>query len=395
MSVRKRTWKTGNGEERIAWVADYFDGKGVRRLKTFSTKKAADAFASKTHVEVREGVHVADRDTVTVKRAGELWIASGENSDLERSTVNQRRHHMKHHILPFIGETLLSKLTVPVAREFEDRLRQEGRSTAMVKKVLTSLSSIMADANERGLAMRNPVRDMRLSRKGRDARAEKRQKRKLQVGVDIPTPQEIKALVDALSDHWRPLLMTVVFTGMRSSEIRGLRWRDIDMRAWASTISVRQRADEFGEIGAPKSAAGARTIPIPENLRVTLAQWRMKSWPSRKDNPLDHLVFANPDGKPRSHTNIINKGLIPAMLRAGVVTASGKAKYTGLHALRHFYASWLINRKEDGGMDLPPKVVQERLGHASITMTYDTYGHLFPRGDDSKELEDAATALLA
>ena len=55
----------------------------------------------------------------------------------------------------------------------------------------------------------------------------------------------------------------------------------------------------------------------------------------------------------------------------------------------------VINRKEDGGMGLPPKVVQERLGHASITMTYDTYGHLFPRGDDSKELDDAATALLA
>ena len=82
------------------------------------------------------------------------------------------------------------------------------------------------------------------------------------------------------------------------------------------------------------------------------------------------------------------------MLKAGVVTADGKAKYTGLHALRHFFASWLINRKEDGGLGLPPKVVQERLGHASIVMTMDVYGHLFPRGDDSKELEDAATALL-
>ena len=46
------------------------------------------------------------------------------------------------------------------------------------------------------------------------------------------------------------------------------------------------------------------------------------------------------------------------------MTADGKAKYTGLHSLRHFYASWLINRKEDGGLGLPPKVVQERLGHA-------------------------------
>ena len=65
-----------------------------------------------------------------------------------------------------------------------------------------------------------------------------------------------------------------------------------------------------------------------------------------------------------------------------------------MHALRHFYASWLINRQADGGLGLPPKLVQERLGHSSITMTYDTYGHLFPRGDDAAELDAAELALL-
>jgi integrase len=106
-------------------------------------------------------------------------------------------------------------------------------------------------------------------------------------------------------------------------------------------------------------------------------------------------VFANQDGDPRTHTNLINKGLIPAMVRAGVVDGDGKAKYSGLHSLRHFYASWLINRKEDGGLGLPPKMVQERLGHSSIVMTMDTYGHLFPRADDGGELADAANALLS
>jgi len=388
MSVRKRLWTTGKGEERVAWVVDYFDGKGIRRLKTFERKKDADAFASKTHVEVREGVHVADRGTVTVKRAGELWIATGEGEGLERGTLKQRHHHMKHHIVPFIGDTLLSKVD---PRAFQDTLRAEGRSPSMVRKVLTSLSSILADANERGLTSRNQVRDMRLKRKGKDARAENRQKGKLKVGTDIPAPAEIKAFLAALSDHWRPLLMTAVFTGLRSSELRGLRWSDLDPKA--STINVHQRADEFGAIGAPKSAAGVRTIPIPMVLKNTLARLSWSRNIDRPNNPLD-LMFANPDGKPRSHANIIKRGLIPTMVRAGVVTVDGKAKYTGLHALRHFHASWLINRKEDGGQGLPPKVVQERLGHASITMTYDTYGHLFPRGDDSKELNDAATALL-
>jgi integrase len=88
------------------------------------------------------------------------------------------------------------------------------------------------------------------------------------------------------------------------------------------------------------------------------------------------------------------RGLKPTQVAAGVVTKDGTAKYTGLHSLRHFYASWCINRTKDGGLGLPPKNVQERLGHATITMTLDRYGHLF-RGDDADELDKAAQVLLA
>jgi integrase len=70
------------------------------------------------------------------------------------------------------------------------------------------------------------------------------------------------------------------------------------------------------------------------------------------------------------------------------------AKY-GWHSLRHFYASWCINRRVDGGLELPLKVVQARMGHASITMTADRYGHLFPSADDGSELADAEKALIA
>jgi integrase len=70
-----------------------------------------------------------------------------------------------------------------------------------------------------------------------------------------------------------------------------------------------------------------------------------------------------------------------------------KPKYLGLHALRHFYASWCINRRADGGLELPIKIVQTRLGHASIQMTADVYGHLFPSQDDGAELAAAEKAL--
>lgn len=389
MSVRKREWTTPKGETKQAWVVDYFDTTGTRRLKTFKLKKDADRFAATASVEVREGVHVADSASVTVEKAGSLWIASGESAGLERSTINQRKSHLEHHIVPMIGQTLLSKLTVPAVRDFEDKLRKEGRSPAMVKKVLTSLGSILADAGERGLAARNPVRDIKGSRKGRDRRQEKRQKGKLEIGVDIPTREEIKAFVAALDGHWKPLLVTAIFTGMRSSELRGLRWQDVNFKR--GEISVNQRADQFKEIGPTKSEAGVRTIPVPPIVISALKEHKLKQAPGTT------LVFANPDGEPRSHTNIVNKGLKPAMIRAGVTIGSGeniKAKYTGLHALRHFYASWLINRKEDGGLGLPVKMVQERMGHSSIVMTMDTYGHLFPRLDDGTELAQAANILL-
>ena len=85
---------------------------------------------------------------------------------------------------------------------------------------------------------------------------------------------------------------------------------------------------------------------------------------------------------------------MPAQIAAGVVDERGKAKYPGLHSLRHFYASWCINRRVDGGLELPLKLVQARLGHASIQMTADVYGHLFPRGDDGAELAAAEKAFL-
>ena len=105
--------------------------------------------------------------------------------------------------------------------------------------------------------------------------------------------------------------------------------------------------------------------------------------------------FPNGKGGIEYHTHIINRGFIPAQVAAGVTTEDGTAKYTGLHALRHFYASLCINSREHGGFGLLPKTVQERLGHSSITMTYDCYGHLFPRGDDSKLLDAVEGALIA
>jgi integrase len=399
MSVRERTWWTAKqlklpeaerGEkDRKAWVCDYFDQSGVRRLKTFSRQKDAKAWASQTAVDVGKGEHVAESATVTVKVAGEDWIKSCEAAELERATVDQYRQHLNLHIVPFLGRTKLSQLSVPAVRQFQDRLRSEDRSPAMVKRVTVSLGSILADAQERGLVARNVVREMARRRgKGANSRAERRQKARLQVGVEIPTTAEIGAIIGAASGRWHPLLITATFTGMRASELRGLRWSDVDLKQ--AIIHVRQRADRYSTIGMPKSDAGQRKIPVGPIVVNTLREWKLAC----PKGDLD-LVFPTGAGNIEWHPNIINRGWKPAQVVAGVVNDAGEAKYPGLHALRHFYASWCINRVKDGGLELPGKLVQERLGHSSITMTMDVYGHLFPSTDDGGALAEAERRLLS
>jgi integrase len=393
MSVRKRKWTTSKGESREAWVADYVDQQGARVLKTFERKKEADTFASTAAVEVREGTHVADSASVTINEAGDLWLSSAEKAGLERTTLDQYRQHLRLHIVPFIGRTLLSKLSVPAARAFEDRLQAEGRSPTLTRYVMRSLGAMLADSQERGLVVRNSVRELRGRRKkGKDGRRDARGA-KLKIGVDIPTPDEARKIVATLQgSSWRPLLLTAIFTGLRASELRGLRWSDVDLKK--NELHVRQRADRYRAIGKPKTEAGERTIPLFPIVANTLREWKLKC----PKGDLG-LVFPNGDGKVEFHVNIVERGLKPTMIAAGVTTSAGDkstlaAKYTGLHALRHFYASLCINRKADGGMELPPKTVQYRLGHSSIAVTLDTYGHLFPRGDDSAELAEAERAFF-
>lgn len=410
MSVRKRTWTTPKGEEKTAWVVDYTDTAGKRRLKTFAKKKEADAFAATASVEVRQGIHVADRETVTVEAAGSLWILSAKAAELERSSIEDYERTLRLHIVPYIGSLKLNALNTARLRAYEDQLREAGRSASMVKRVMTTLGTLLVDAQERGLVVRNAAREMQ-SRRGKSVnRQEKRQKGRLKVGVDIPTREEVKDLLAVAEGRWRTLILTAVFCGLRASELRGLRWQDIDFEK--RQIRVYQRADRFNDIGKPKSVSGERHVLAPPIVINALREWQL-ACPRRDTGKRDaegqpvkvlELVFPNGAGKVENLNNMLQRGLHPLWIKAGVTIETGEVdkngkpvpapKYTGLHCLRHWFASWCINRREDGGLGLTPKIVQERMGHSTIAMTMDTYGHLFPRDDDGSELAAAADFVL-
>jgi integrase len=250
----------------------------------------------------------------------------------------------------------------------------------MARKVLSSLKSLLRHAQSRGNVAQNVALAVKIKANPRD-------KKKLEVGVDIPTAQEIRAIIGA-SGQSRPLLLTAIFAGLRSSELRGLRWSDVDLKA--AVLHVRQRADRYGTIGKPKSKAGHRAVPLPPQVANALREWKLQC-PKGGHG----LVFPTPSGEDIALHNNIVRAFTAAVRAAGVVDKNGKPKYSGLHALRHFYASWCINPHDRGGLGLPAKVVQQLLGHSSIVMTMDTYGHLFPANDDVHErLAEAARVFV-
>jgi integrase len=390
-TVRKRTWSAG-GDTKTAWVADYFDQDQKRRLKTFTTKKAADAWLVQARSQVAAGTHTPESTSITVAEAAAQWIKRGELEGLERSTLDKYRNHVTLHINPAIGSTKLARLSAPAVESFRDDLL--GRlSRPMAQKVLGSLKSILNDAQRRGSVAQNVARTTKIATKSRD-------EAKLATGVDIPTKAEATGIIAAAEGRWRPLIICAVFTGMRSSELRGLRWDDLDFGK--KMIHVRRRADQWGVIGSPKSKAGHREIPMAPIVANALMEWRLtcpRLGASETEPGRLWLVFPNGQGNVESHSNIINRGLDPVQIAAGCAYPDAEAKDKdgnpvmrakyGLHAFRHFFASWAI---EQG---FSQKKLQALMGHSSIQMTFDTYGHLFPSAEDDHAKFAAAELMIS
>jgi integrase len=390
MAVWKRTWTNKDGVASSAWCADYKDTNGRRVVRTFDLKRDAEAFTEGHRVDARAGLGIAD-SRITLKQAAEGWIRQVKADGREPTTVVNYRQHVDKHILPRIGDVPLAKLTDRVVEQFRDRLLRE-MSRPMARKVLGSLKALLKHNKHRAALGVGFKRDS------------KRLERKLEIGIDIPLPEEIGRLIDAARDIFeRCLFMVAAFTGLRASELRGLPWKDVDLGA--GRITVTQRADRYCNIGAPKSATSRRSLPIDATLVAALHEWKLACPPGELG-----LVFPNGVGRPENHSNMVQRVFDPAQIAAGIIVPAkngeGKLrkdkggnpimapKYS-FHALRHFYASLCINRRADGGLELPPKLVQERLGHASIIMTLDTYGHLFPANDDTGDMGAVIRKILA
>lgn len=379
-TVKRRNWTNAKGEKKEAWRVSYTDSTGKRRFKQFEKKKDAEAYRIKVEGECVLGIHTADAASCTVAKACDIWIRKGETEDLEWGTIKQRKELSRLHIKPLIGTEKLSRLTMPKVEAFRDSLI-ETRSRTMANKVVRALSSVLIEAMRQGLVAQNVARGVKVKQRGRDVEP-----------IVIPEAHQLKAMLEAakrldneLPDIY-PFILLAVSAGLRSSELRGLRWPDLDLKAGA--VTIRQRADQRGIIGKCKSKAAYRTIPLAVPVVTAFKAWKLRCPASVLD-----LVFPNKRGKPFFPNNLREDRWLPVLKVIGAATNTGRTDCKGreiwelqygLHDLRHACASRWIKQK----IDL--KRLTTWLGHASVQITLDVYGHLI-----KDEQEDAAIVAAA
>lgn len=281
-----------------------------------------------------------------------------------------------------LGGRPLHALTGPDCAAVRQQLMRD-MSRESAAKVLKSFRAALAQACEDGMLAVNPAAELRIVSSGRVEATE---------DLRIPTREEMRLLLETAeacrtwstgrrSDGnvraaWRryhPMLLVLVFGGLRPSEMRGASWAQLDPDTGA--FDVRQRADEKGVLGPPKSKAGRRRIYLPPATLAALEAWR-EHCPASDAG----LIFPTGKGAPETLGNIHRRMWQPLQLRAGVVDAGGEPKFD-LYACRHFFASMRIaaEARRSSSVEHIAMLLRRDMGHSSITVTLNIYGHLFPR----------------
>lgn len=355
---------------------------GKRRIKYHSfkgTKREAQKKLAELVAGVSTGNYVEpSKITVVdfVRSRIDQWQAS---KAITARTAQRYRQLCEKQIAPHIGGKLLQKLRPIEVEEWHNVLRIKGSargkpvSAQTIRHAHRLLSKALNDAVRIELTNKNVCKVQQ---------APKVTERELTIVRDIP------GLLKKLDGEWlRIPAIIALFTGLRMGEVFALRWGQVDLDRKA--LSVREALEETKEHGirfkAPKSAAGRRTITLPDYAVSVLREHRLAQLELRmqlaagKLMPAD-LVFQNAEGGVFS-PSYLSKAWSDLASRIGAAGVT-------FHALRHTHASQLI----DAGVDIV--TISKRLGHAKPDITLRVYAHLF-KNDDSKASDAINNAFSA
>jgi integrase len=326
------------------------DKKKIR--KTFTHKGDAQSWAA----DVKRGVDLGTLRAPTKRTLSEAagaWLAGVEAGSIRNrsgnpykpATLRGYRQALEDHVLPVLGSRRLNSVTTADLQALVDRWGGEDQSPATIRNSIKPLQAIYRRARAReGLAV-NPTRDLELPAPNAKE-------------VEIVTPDIATRLLDVLPVQDRALWATALYAGLRYGELRALRWSAVDLAAGA--IRVTESWDPKEGAIAPKTKNSQRTTPLPGLLRDYLTEHRITAG----EPPADALVFGDKRGKPFQATTIYRRAD-----QAWEAQSSGRLR---LHQARHTYASFMI------AAGVNAKALSAFMGHSSIKVTFDLYGHLMP-----------------
>jgi integrase len=333
------------------YLVRWRDPNGNHHRRTFAAKQDAIAFHQDTKTDIRRGEYRDDRrgQRLFAEIASE-WLA-GKPQLKRPKTLFGYESILRRHLLPEFGHRAIGSITHADVQAFISGL--SARSAATRHNVLSVLKPIMRHAVREGLISANPCDGVEVGP------IEFRE-------MLFLTETEVAALIDAIAPEYRAFVLMAAYTGMRQGELHALRVGRVDlMRA---RVTVTESASVVrGEViyGPPKSKHGRRTIAIPRFLVDALGEIVADKVP-------EDLVFTSPSGAPFRHDVYYGRHFKPAVRRALPPEKHGLR----FHDLRHTHVAMLI------AQGVHPKAISARLGHGSISITMDRYGHLM---DDHEE----------
>ena len=326
---------------------------GKERSKTFPRKGDADRFAVTVEADRVRGAWVApERGRRAVSEYADLWLSTLTCKPKTRAGYESI---LNRWILPAFGSRPVSKVSWSVIERFKANMAEAQKSPQTIKNALNVLRPILGAAVRDGALLKNPVDDVKSSGVRLSSRAR------------FESAETIVALAETMDDASGLHVLFAAFTGLRAGECAALRVSDLDLLR--SRVTVRESVSEVhGRIVFTTTKNhSARSVAIPRFLCERLATHLELRGVARDPKG---MVFTSPDGSVLRHSNYYRRVFKPA------VKAFGLDGFR-FHDLRHTCAAMLIQQGAH------PRAIMERLGHSSIKVTLDTYGHLFPALDEA------------
>ena len=358
------------------WV--FVNHQGRRKSKRVGDREAAKRIAKAIEERLaRADLRLPSDTTETVKAYAMTWIASAATT-LKPSTLRFYQDNLDNHIYPELGHLALGTISRGDVKRLITTLKGKSLQPKTVTGIIRTLSTILSEAVEDEKLPANPaLRPGRLRRQMQDPNAPKRQT------IDPYTREEVEILLETASQsfaEWHPFLLCAVRTGLRLGELRALEWGDLD---WRQRFIRVERNYVEGAFTTPKNGHW-RNVDMSLQLRATLRLWRRHqraAWLQR-GRPLPALVF------PSDHETPIDDSRIRKAMLAIVRKAELRRRRSIVHVLRHTFGSLLLQQGES------LTYVRDQMGHRSIAVTVDIYGHLVPGGNRSAvdRLDDWSTS---